>query len=71
MTQAEGQDRPLTVKMPCPVCNRPIGVDHRRCVFKLLDENKIQTVEEWEKMSTKPVTIVKGRVRITVKKENA
>lgn len=59
--------------MPCPVCTKPIGgdSDHRRCVFKLLDENKIQTVEEWEAMSTKPVTIVKGRVRITVKKENA
>jgi hypothetical protein len=40
------------------------------CVFKLLEENKIQTIEEWEKMTTKPVTVVKGRVRITVKKED-
>ena len=39
------------------------------CVFKLLEENKIQTVEEWEKMTNKPTTIVKGRVRIQVKKE--
>lgn len=57
--------------MPCPVCSKPIGGDHRYCVFKLLDENKIQSVEEWEAMCAKPVTIVKGRVRITVKKENA
>ena len=55
--------------MPCPVCSQPIGVDHRMCVFKLLEENKIQTVEEWEKMTNKPTTIVKGRVRIQVKKE--
>jgi hypothetical protein len=56
--------------MPCPVCARPIGGDHRLCVYKLLDENKIQSVDEWERMTTKPVTIVKGRVRITVKKDD-
>jgi hypothetical protein len=39
-------------------------------VYKLLDENKIQSVDEWERMTTKPVTIVKGRVRITVKKDD-
>jgi hypothetical protein len=56
--------------MPCPVCHRTIesGADHRRCVFKLLDENKIQTVEEWEIMC-KPKTIRKGRVRALVPKE--
>ena len=56
--------------MPCPVCAKPAesGADHRVCVFKLLEENKIQTVEEWEKMC-KPKTIVKGRVRIRVTKE--
>ena len=56
--------------MPCPVCTKPLGVDHRMCVFKLLEENKIQTIDEWEKMTTKPATVVKGRARITVKKEN-
>lgn len=40
------------------------------CVFKLFDQNKIQSVDEWEQMaSDKPKTIVKGRVRIRVKKE--
>lgn len=40
------------------------------CVFKLFDQNKIQSVDEWEQMSEdKPKTIVKGRVRIRVKKE--
>ena len=56
--------------MPCPVCSRPIGGDHRLCVYKLLDENKIQSIDEWERMTTKPTTIVKGRVRITVKKDD-
>jgi hypothetical protein len=58
--------------MPCPVCTKSIqsGADHRMCVFKLFDENKIQSVDEWEQMSEdKPKTIVKGRVRIRVKKE--
>lgn len=56
--------------MPCPVCHHTIesGADHRRCVFKLLDENKIQTVEEWEIMC-KPKTIRKGRVRARIPKE--
>lgn len=56
--------------MPCPVCNKTIesGADHRMCVFKLFDENKIQSVDEWEAMC-KPKTLVKRRVRIRVKKE--
>ena len=56
--------------MPCPVCAKPAesGADHRMCVFKLLEENKIQSVKEWEEMC-KPKTIVKGRVRIRVTKE--
>ena len=61
----------LTIpKMPCPVCRYTIesGADHRRCVFKLLDENKIQTAEEWEIMC-KPKTIRKGRVRALIPKE--
>ena len=57
--------------MPCPVCKKEPatgGDDHRMCVFKLLEENKIQSVKEWEEMC-KPKTIVKGRVRIRVTKE--
>ena len=54
--------------MTCPVCNKPIGEDHRRCVFHLLSQGKIQTVEEWESMC-KPRTIRKGRVRAVLPKE--
>jgi hypothetical protein len=56
--------------MPCPVCNRPIDHDagHRHCVFRLLDEGKIETVEEWEAMC-KPKTIRKGRKRAVLPKE--
>jgi hypothetical protein len=56
--------------MPCPVCNQPIGNDagHRHCVFRLLDEGKIETVEEWEAMC-KPKTIRKGRKRAVLPKE--
>ena len=59
--------------MPCPVCFKPIGhesADHRRCVFKLLDQRKIQTVEDWEKLSQdKPKTIRKGRIRVVLPKD--
>jgi hypothetical protein len=41
--------------------------DHRMCVFKLLRENKIQSVTEWEAM-LKPITIIKGKVIRRVKK---
>ena len=65
------EGRALTIHtMPCPVCRYTIesGADHRRCVFKLIDENKIQTAEEWEIMC-KPKTIRKGRVRALIPKE--
>lgn len=59
--------------MPCPICKLPIGhetADHRHCVFKLLDQGRIQTVEEWEKLSEdKPKTIRKGRVRAVLPKD--
>lgn len=54
--------------MPCPVCNKPIGVDHRMCVFELFKSNRIQTVQEWENMS-KPKTIRKGTTKARVPKE--
>ena len=59
--------------MPCPVCKKPIGhatADHRHCVFKLLDQGTIQTVEEWETLAAdKPKTIRKGRVRAVLPKD--
>lgn len=57
--------------MQCPECKREVGGltdhDHRMCVFKLLRENKIQSVTEWEAM-LKPITIIKGKVIRRVKK---
>lgn len=54
--------------MPCPICKYTIesGKDHRPCLFKMFDENTIQSVEEWEALATKPVTIVKGRIRVRI-----
>ena len=56
--------------MPCPVCNKPIGEDHRWCVFELLKENKIQDVSEWTEMC-KPKTIVKGKIKVRIPKETS
>jgi hypothetical protein len=56
--------------MPCPVCQKPIGHDHRLCLFEMLKEGTIQTVEEWERLSSdRPKTIRKGRVRAVLPKE--
>jgi hypothetical protein len=57
--------------MPCPVCIKPIDAtsDHRRCVFHLLEQGTIQSVEEWEALSMKPLTIRKGRRRALIPKE--
>ena len=54
-------------KMPCPICKHEVDqADHRVCVYSLFKINAIQTVYQWEAMARKPVTIVKGRVRIRV-----
>jgi hypothetical protein len=54
--------------MPCPVCKKPIGEDHRWCVFELLKTNKIQDVSQWEEMS-RPKTIIKGKIKVRIPKE--
>ena len=54
--------------MPCPVCKKPIGEDHRWCVFELFKTNKIQDVSEWTEMS-KPKTILKGKIKVRLPKE--
>ena len=66
---AKQLDIPLLLDtMPCPVCNKPIGEDHRWCVFELLKENKIQDVSEWTEMC-KPKTIIKGKIKVRIPKE--
>jgi hypothetical protein len=59
--------------MPCPVCKVTLesGQDHRPCIFKLLEANTIQDVDEWEALATRPVTIVKGRVRVRIYEQPA
>ena len=55
--------------MPCPVCTKPIGdADHRTCVFQLLDQNKIQSIEDWDALC-KPKTIRKRKMKARVPKE--
>lgn len=39
------------------------------CLFQLFESNTIQSVEEWTALATKPVTIVKGRVRARIPRE--
>ena len=50
--------------MACIVCTRDVGdsAQHRECVLKLFKEKKIKSVQEWIQMSSKPKTILKGRV---------
>jgi len=57
--------------MPCPICSKTMQdetADHRRCVFQLLEENKIQSVEQWEALC-KPKTIRKRTIKVRVPKE--
>jgi hypothetical protein len=50
--------------MACIVCNRDVGEStaHRDCVMTLFKEKRIKSVQEWIRLSTKPRTILKGRV---------
>ena len=61
-----GRDSAGSLTMPCPVCKRSVesGSDHRPCIFTLFADNTIQSIEEWDALATRPVTIVKGRVRV-------
>jgi hypothetical protein len=57
--------------MPCPICyHEPgSGTDHRYCLVQLFREKKISSIADWEKLSKKPKTIIKGKVTIKVKNE--
>ena len=50
--------------MSCIVCTRDISksAEHRECILQLFKETKIKHIHEWIHLSTKPKTIVKGRV---------
>jgi hypothetical protein len=50
--------------MACIVCNRDISksAEHRECILTLFKESKIKSVHDWITMSSKPKTIIKGRV---------
>ena len=50
--------------MSCIVCNRDPGNSslHRECVLTLFKEKKIKSIQDWIRLSTKPKTILKGKV---------
>jgi hypothetical protein len=50
--------------MSCIVCTRDIGksTEHRECLLQLFKESKIKGVADWIRLSSKPKTILKGRV---------
>jgi hypothetical protein len=50
--------------MSCIVCSRDIGksAEHRECLLQLFKECKIKGVADWIRLSSKPKTIIKGRV---------
>ena len=50
--------------MACVVCKRDVSESaaHRECILTLFKEKKIQGVADWIRLSSKPRTILKGRV---------
>ena len=50
--------------MACLVCNRDVSESalHRECILTLFKEKRIKSVAEWIRLSTKPKTVIKGRV---------
>ena len=50
--------------MSCIVCTRDVSESalHRACILQLFKETKIKSINDWIRQSTKPKTIVKGRV---------
>ena len=58
-TWAKGREQ-----MSCIVCSRDISksAEHRECLLTLFKSGKIQSIQEWIRLSSKPKTILKGRV---------
>jgi hypothetical protein len=49
----------------CSECNKSVETeDHRWCLVKLFKENKIQSLEDWQKMCKEVARRVKIRVRV-------
>jgi hypothetical protein len=50
--------------MACIVCTRDVSdsTQHRDCVMTLFKEKRIKSVADWIRLSTKPKTVIKGRV---------
>ena len=50
--------------MSCCVCSRDVSetAAHRECLLQLFKESKIKGIADWIRMSSKPKTIIKGRV---------
>ena len=50
--------------MSCILCTRDAGdiTLHRECLLQLFKESKIKGIADWIRLSSKPKTIIKGRV---------
>jgi hypothetical protein len=50
--------------MLCVVCRRDVSdsAQHRECLMVLFKEKRIKGVADWIQLSSKPRTILKGRV---------
>ncbi len=50
--------------MACVVCKRDVSESalHRECILTLFKEKRIKGVQDWIRLSSKPRTILKGRV---------
>ncbi len=50
--------------MSCVVCRRDVSESalHRDCLLQLFKEKKIKGVQDWIRLSSKPRTVIKGRV---------
>jgi hypothetical protein len=45
----------------CPVCKLAVPGEHRLCVLGLFQENKIQSVEDWERRCLKRIRVREPR----------
>lgn len=50
--------------MSCIVCTRDVSksAEHRECILQLFKESRIKSINDWIRLSSKPKTILKGRV---------
>ena len=50
--------------MACIVCSRDVSESaaHRECLLHLFRTTQIKSISDWIRLSSKPKTIVKGRV---------